>query len=81
MKDVATLENDGKACTPLANGSLAGALALIDRGGRELPIQADYVVRSEPIDPNLRVDVIEDAQGLRALVQANTVPTTPPARP
>ena len=32
MKDVRTLENDGKACTPLANGSLAGSLALIDRG-------------------------------------------------
>jgi pyrimidine operon attenuation protein/uracil phosphoribosyltransferase len=56
-------------------------LALIDRGGRELPIQADYVVRSESINPDLRVDVIEDEQGIRAVVQASNVPTTPPARP
>lgn len=52
--------------------------ALVDRGGRELPIQADYVVKVEPIDPDRRVDVIEDAQGLRAVVQAANIPTTPP---
>ena len=32
LKDVRLLENDGKACTPLSNGSFTGSLALIDRG-------------------------------------------------
>lgn len=32
MRDVATLQDDGKACKPLTNGSLAGAIALIQRG-------------------------------------------------
>lgn len=54
---------------------------LVDRGGRELPIQGDYVVKSEPIDIDRRVDVVDDAEGLRALVQSSNIPTTPPARP
>lgn len=33
IKDVAMLGDDGKACRPLGNGTLAGAIALIDRGG------------------------------------------------
>ena len=32
---------------------------LVDRGGRELPIQADYVVRSAEVPPGERVEVIE----------------------
>lgn len=32
VKDVSKLQNDGKACDPLAKGSLTGAFALIDRG-------------------------------------------------
>jgi uncharacterized protein (TIGR03437 family) len=33
LRDVAQLGDDGKACRPLGNGSLSGAIALIDRGG------------------------------------------------
>jgi len=40
VKDVRTLENDGKACTPLANGTLNGMLALIDRGNCQIAIKA-----------------------------------------
>ena len=32
VKDVSKLQNDGKACDPLATGSLTGSIALIDRG-------------------------------------------------
>ncbi len=32
LRDVSKLEDDGKACSPLTNGSLAGAIALILRG-------------------------------------------------
>ena len=32
LRDVSTLQNNGKACAALANGSLAGAVALIQRG-------------------------------------------------
>ena len=32
IKDVSKLQDDGKACAPLASGSLAGSIALIERG-------------------------------------------------
>ncbi len=32
LRDVSGLQDDGKACSPLANGSLSGAIALIERG-------------------------------------------------
>jgi pyrimidine operon attenuation protein/uracil phosphoribosyltransferase len=53
---------------------------LIDRGGRELPIAPDYVVRTVEIGPSERVDVLEDDQGLRAVVQPANAPSTPPAK-
>jgi pyrimidine operon attenuation protein/uracil phosphoribosyltransferase len=51
---------------------------LIDRGGRELPIAADYVVRTVEVGAGERVDVIEDDQGLSAIVQPAGVPSAPP---
>ena len=54
---------------------------LIDRGGRELPIQADYAVRRAEIAPNDRVDVLERDGRLTALVQSSSNPTTPPPAP
>jgi pyrimidine operon attenuation protein/uracil phosphoribosyltransferase len=54
---------------------------VIDRGGRELPIAADYVVRAVEVPPGERVDVIEDDDGLRAVVQPSSTPTRPPAAP
>ncbi|HYI97160.1 MAG TPA: S8 family serine peptidase [Bryobacteraceae bacterium] len=32
LRDVARLQDNGKACSPLTNGSLSGAIALIERG-------------------------------------------------
>jgi pyrimidine operon attenuation protein / uracil phosphoribosyltransferase len=52
--------------------------ALVDRGGRELPIQADYVVRTVEIAPNMRIDVIDDEDGLRALIVPATSPSSAP---
>jgi pyrimidine operon attenuation protein / uracil phosphoribosyltransferase len=40
---------------------------LIDRGGRELPIQPDYVVQKVDVSPTARVDVLAD-EGFRAVV-------------
>src|SRR5690606_31316696 len=52
---------------------------LIDRGGRELPIQADYVVKQVEVDDHERVDVFLQ-QGLPvAVAQAVGAPTIPPA--
>jgi pyrimidine operon attenuation protein/uracil phosphoribosyltransferase len=55
--------------------------AVIDRGGRELPIQPDYVVRAVKVDPTERVDVLDAASGMRAVVQPTTAPSTPPSAP
>ena len=53
--------------------------ALVDRGGRELPVQPDYVVRTAEVPPDQRVDVLESAEGLQAVVQPLTAPSKPPA--
>lgn len=51
---------------------------LIDRGGRELPIQADYIGRRVHLAAELRVDVLQGKNGLSAIAQPSTTPTTPP---
>jgi pyrimidine operon attenuation protein/uracil phosphoribosyltransferase len=51
---------------------------LVDRGGRELPIQADYVGLRVNLDADLRVDVLQGKNGLSAIAQPGTTPTTPP---
>jgi pyrimidine operon attenuation protein/uracil phosphoribosyltransferase len=43
-------------------------VALVDRGGRELPIQPDYVVRAVEIDASRRVEVVEREGELWAVV-------------
>jgi pyrimidine operon attenuation protein / uracil phosphoribosyltransferase len=53
--------------------------ALIDRGGRELPIQPDYSVLHEEVDADERIDVIVHGDGFRAVVQPNSAPSIPPA--
>ncbi|MDX1979443.1 MAG: S8 family serine peptidase [Bryobacteraceae bacterium] len=42
LQDVAKLEDDGKACSPLAKGVLEGAIALIERGGCNLSIKVNH---------------------------------------
>ena len=41
---------------------------LVDRGGRELPVQPDFVVRIADITTRDRVDVVCDASGFSAVV-------------
>jgi pyrimidine operon attenuation protein/uracil phosphoribosyltransferase len=52
---------------------------LVDRGGRELPIAPDYKVRQADIASDHRIDVVDDAQGVRALVQPQGAPSIPPS--
>jgi pyrimidine operon attenuation protein/uracil phosphoribosyltransferase len=51
---------------------------LVDRNGRELPIQADYSLKTELVGADERVDVIDSAAGLSAIVQSKSAPTIPP---
>jgi pyrimidine operon attenuation protein/uracil phosphoribosyltransferase len=51
---------------------------LVERSGRELPIRADYSVRSVELEPDERVDVLDDGGGVRAVVQPVTAPSLPP---
>jgi pyrimidine operon attenuation protein/uracil phosphoribosyltransferase len=55
--------------------------ALVDRGGRELPIQPDYVVRRVDVGPDERIDVFDAPEGLSAVVQAKNAPSIPPSAP
>ena len=41
---------------------------LVDRGGRELPIQPDFVVKVTDVGPTDRIDVVVDASGFHAVV-------------
>ena len=49
---------------------------LVDRGHRELPIQADYAVRAVEVGVGERVDVAETEAGLQAVVLAQGEPTS-----
>jgi len=51
--------------------------AVVDRGGRELPMQPDYVVKTLEVGRDTRVDVIEDGAGLHAFVQPMSAPSVP----
>ena len=51
---------------------------LVDRGGRELPIEANYVVRRVDVGAGERVDVVSSESGLVACVQPLSAPTIPP---
>jgi pyrimidine operon attenuation protein/uracil phosphoribosyltransferase len=55
--------------------------ALIDRGGRELPVQPDYVVRRIEVALDERVDVVQRDGGFTVLVQAKGTPSLPPGAP
>ena len=51
---------------------------VIDRNGRELPIQANYSLKTEVVGSDERIDVIDAATGLSAVVQSKSAPTIPP---
>jgi pyrimidine operon attenuation protein/uracil phosphoribosyltransferase len=42
-------------------------LVVADRGGRELPIQPDYLVAATPVDDDSRVEVLHDDRGFRVV--------------
>lgn len=46
LRDAAKLEADGKACTPLGNGTMAGAIALIVRGDCTFSVKANHAQRA-----------------------------------
>ena len=54
---------------------------LIDRSGRELPVQPDYSVRAVQVRSKERIDVIEGPQGLSAIVQSASAPSGAPPAP
>lgn len=54
---------------------------LVDRNGRELPIQASYSLKVETLRSDERVDVFEAEAGLSALVQSKSAPSIPPGPP
>ena len=43
-------------------------VVLVDRGGRELPIQADYAVRTVEIEAARKVEVVERGGELYAVI-------------
>jgi len=54
---------------------------LIDREGRELPIQADYVVKKVQVERHERVDVLASSGSFSAVAVPFDHPTTPPPAP
>jgi pyrimidine operon attenuation protein / uracil phosphoribosyltransferase len=56
-------------------------VVLVDRGGRELPIQPDYVVRTVDIDAQRRVEVVDREGELWAVVVPSTSASHPPLVP
>ena len=54
---------------------------LVDRNGRELPIQADYSLKVESVSSDERVDVVENASGIFAVVQSKSAASIPPGAP
>lgn len=56
--------------------------ALVDRGGRELPIQPDYLVRAVQVESNERVDVVPTPSGgWNVLARPYASPTMAPPAP
>lgn len=51
---------------------------LVDRGGRELPIFASYAAKTLEVPAEQRVDVLDEASGLRVVLQAAGSPSVPP---
>jgi pyrimidine operon attenuation protein/uracil phosphoribosyltransferase len=55
--------------------------AIIDRGGRELPIQPDYVLKHAEVPKDDRVDVVDDGDGLQVVIQPVAAPSVTPPSP
>ena len=54
-------------------------MVIVDRRGRQLPIQPDYsVIRVEDVDADERIDVFHQDGALTAVVQSSAAPSIPP---
>jgi pyrimidine operon attenuation protein/uracil phosphoribosyltransferase len=53
--------------------------ALIDRGGREFPIQPDYVVCNADVGESERIDVVGEGHQLEVIVQPFSAPSVSPS--
>ena len=51
---------------------------LVDRGGRELPMQPTYCVRSLNLDSEQRIDVVQGSNGIEAIISPEGSPSLPP---
>jgi uncharacterized protein (TIGR03437 family) len=49
LRDLAAMQDEGKACSPLANGSLAGVIALIQRGDCAFSVKVNNAQRAGAI--------------------------------
>jgi pyrimidine operon attenuation protein / uracil phosphoribosyltransferase len=56
-------------------------VVLVDRGGRELPIQPDYVVRTVEVGASQRVEVVEEGGELWAVLVPAAGASHPPPPP
>ncbi|MEO8184560.1 MAG: bifunctional pyr operon transcriptional regulator/uracil phosphoribosyltransferase PyrR [Deltaproteobacteria bacterium] len=60
-------------------------MAVVDRGGRELPIQPDYCIQVVRVGPEEQIDVMQEGSDLIAVVRAfspgGTPETVSPAAP
>jgi pyrimidine operon attenuation protein/uracil phosphoribosyltransferase len=54
---------------------------VIDRSGRELPIQPDYFLKQVEVTRGDRVDILDEGDGLQAVVQPVTAPSVTPPKP
>ncbi len=56
-------------------------VSVVDRGGRELPIQPDYSVHRSVVGADERIDVIERGGELEAIIQPRSAPSIVPPAP
>jgi pyrimidine operon attenuation protein/uracil phosphoribosyltransferase len=56
-------------------------MAVVDRGGRELPIQPDYCIQTVHVDPEERIDVMQEGSDLIAVVRTFTPEGRPESSP
>ena len=85
LKDVSKLQDNGRACSPLTNGSLSGSIALIERGDCALHLKVLYAQRagasgsSFTRDANIqgvfKMDTLQET-GIPAVLVGNTSGTT-----
>jgi pyrimidine operon attenuation protein/uracil phosphoribosyltransferase len=48
-------------------------MAVVDRGGRELPVQPDYCIQVVRVEPEERIDVMQEGSDLIAVVRTFTL--------